>query len=114
MPPPSRRATRVAAAACRCRPPPSLGSELLGALSLPALALPCCRARPAARQQRRSAPAGPVQASAYAPIGLTDPAHTSGVGAASVFIHKPGKKMPIAYSPEWLALREHTKEIDNL
>jgi hypothetical protein len=24
------------------------------------------------------------------------------------------RKLPIAYSPEWMALREHTKEIENL
>ena len=26
----------------------------------------------------------------------------------------PQKKLPIAYSPEWMALREHTKEIESL
>lgn len=71
-----------------------------------------CR-RPAQQRQPRHG-AAPVRA-AYAQIGHTDRTHESMNGPGSAY--RPGgtqKKLPIAYSPEWMALREHTKEIDNL
>jgi hypothetical protein len=37
----------------------------------------------------------------------------SGAGPASNGARDP-KKLPISYSPEWMALREHTKEVERL
>ncbi|PRW05792.1 cytosolic phosphoglucose isomerase isoform A [Chlorella sorokiniana] len=68
---------------------------------------------PAQQRQPRRGPA-PVRA-AYAQIGHTDRTHESMNGPGSAYRPGgPGKKLPIAYSPEWIALREHTKEIEKL
>jgi hypothetical protein len=35
-------------------------------------------------------------------------------GSSSAISAKEAKRLPIAYSPEWMALREHTKEVESL
>lgn len=51
---------------------------------------------------------------AYTQIGHTDRAHETMNGPSSAYRQREQKKLPIAYSPEWMALREHTKEIESL
>lgn len=58
--------------------------------------------------------APPVHA-AQAQLGLTDKTHDGIVTSGNAY--RPAgtvKRLPIAYSPEWNALREHTKEIESL
>lgn len=74
------------------------------------------RRRPAAAARRagRAAVAPPVHA-AQAQLGLTDKTHDGIVTSGNAY--RPAgtvKRLPIAYSPEWNALREHTKEIESL
>lgn len=57
---------------------------------------------------RRAAPQA-----AFTQIGHADTTHMSGAGPASNGARDP-KKLPISYSPEWMALREHTKEVERL
>eukprot|EP00887_Chlorella_sp_A99_P002233 scaffold10.g2233.t1 len=65
-----------------------------------------------ARQARRPAPRGAVAARAsYTPLGHAEA--TTHVHASAAPGGKP-KKLPIAYSPEWMALREHVREIESL
>lgn len=52
---------------------------------------------------------------AQAQLGLTDKTHDGIVTSGNAY--RPAgtvKRLPIAYSPEWNALREHTKEIESL
>lgn len=46
---------------------------------------------------------------------MTDVAHENMNGPGSAYrAGGPQKRLPVAYSPEWVALREHTKEIEGL
>lgn len=96
---------RARPAACRrCRRRPSVNARW------PSLDP---RRRPAQQRQPWRGVA-PVRA-AYAQIGHTDRTHESMNGPGSAYRPgAPSKKLPIAYSPEWIALREHTKEIEKL
>ncbi len=98
----------------RVAPPPP-ASRHTGAPTRAAAALPTplCR-RSSARPGARRGAAQPARA-AYVQIGHTDKAHESMSGSSSAYRSGgPQKKLPIAYSPEWMALREHTKEIEKL
>lgn len=103
--PECKRAGEPHPAACRrCRRRPSVNARC------PSLDP---RRRPAQQRQPRRG-AAPVRA-AYAQIGHTDRTHESMNGPGSAYRPgTPSKKLPIAYSPEWIALREHTKEIEKL
>lgn len=61
------------------------------------------------------APVQPVRAG-YTQIGhTTDVMNGQSSPLSSGYRPKSeARKLPIAYSPEWLALREHTKEIESL
>ena len=47
----------------------------------------------------------PSAQAAWTPIGVADVTAHESNGS------RPGKQIPIAYSPEWIALREHVKEV---
>ncbi|KAI3431268.1 hypothetical protein D9Q98_004329 [Chlorella vulgaris] len=65
------------------------------------------------RQHARRGAAVQPQA-AFAQIGHTDTSHMSSAGSSSSSSQREAKRLPIAYSPEWMALREHTKEVESL
>ena len=68
----------------------------------------------ARRQQARRGAAPLPLLAAFVQIGHTDTAHMSSSGSSSANSQRETKKLPIAYSPEWMALREHTKEVESL
>lgn len=113
---------------CRrhCPPPSSTAARSHPHLALsgnprtadlpPHVSPPCsltCRPQAGRRQHARRGAAVQPQA-AFAQIGHTDTSHMSSAGSSSSSSQREAKRLPIAYSPEWMALREHTKEVESL